>query len=113
MMLTSKVEWATRTDSKPFWKICTQCLFLFMCSVVSPAPLLNRVQVKAILRINSEPTFQDLLRTNQIPAPSGRYKRTHLWTSSEIYSIAESDLANRFSITTEVKVDVRIDATGK
>ena len=84
-----------------------------MCSVVSPAPLLNRVQVKAILRINSESTFQDLLRTNKIPAPSGRYKRTHLWTSSDIYEIAEKFIMNDVTFTANMRVNIHLDATGE
>jgi len=56
---------------------------------MNPSPLLTRTEVKAILKIRSEATFQALMKKQWIPAPIGRYKKMHLWCPNAIYKLQE------------------------
>lgn len=76
---------------------------------MTPAPLLNRTETMAILKIRSELAFRALLKKQWIPAPVGRYKRTHLWCPDAIYKLAERNQKMGISFSKEMTEDIILE----
>lgn len=76
---------------------------------MNPLPLLNRTQVKAILKIPTELAFQAFLKKQWIPAPVGRHKKTYLWCSDAIYKLAERNQKLGISFNKQMTQDIILD----